>query len=77
VAIVATGDIETAYNLDPGSSSKTLNLNGFYSANEIKFQRTLQGTQNNATPSESIIFEPKYIVQLRDYFEGSTIEWIN
>lgn len=77
VAIVADGSINTAYNLDEGKSTKTLNLKGLYIADNFDFLRTLQGTQNNDTPSESFIFEPKYMIQLRQFFDQSTIRWVS
>lgn len=76
VALIADGNIETAYNLSEGSTTKTLNLSGIYIAEEIMLQRTLQGTQNNDTPSESFVFEPKYSLQLKQFFDNSTIRWV-
>ncbi len=77
IAIFADGDIFSAYNIEDGEATQTLNLKGIYSADEIKLQRTLQGTQNNDTPAESFIFEPKYMIQLREFFDESTIEWVS
>lgn len=75
IAIIADGKLYTAYNLAANQSNKTLNLKGLYVAEEIVFQRTLQGTQNNNTPSESIQFEPKYLVQQRDLFGQYDVKW--
>lgn len=77
IAIFADGDLYSAYNIGDGEATQTLNLNGMYSADEIKLQRTLQGTQNNDTPAESFEFEPKYMIQLREFFDESTVEWVS
>lgn len=76
IAIIASGNIETAYNIDPENDTvNTLNMQGFYIADTIQFQRTLN--DNESTPAESIIFEPKYLIQQKNLFQTSSIEWTN
>ena len=77
IAIFADGDMFSAYNIGDGEATQTLNLNGIYNADEIKLQRTLQGTQNNDTPAESFVFEPKYMIQLKEFFNESTVTWVS
>ncbi len=69
------GDISTAYNVNEGDLTATLVLKGLYLANKFNFQRTLQGTDNSTTPSEDFAFEPKYLIQLRDLYETSSVKW--
>jgi hypothetical protein len=75
VAIITDGILHTAYDLEEGKTTKTLNMYGIYVAEQISFERTLQGTQNNDTPSENIIFEPKYVVQLKEFYSPNSIIW--
>ena len=75
--IIADGDIYTSYNVGENEASPTLYLRGLFSANQIHFQRTLQGTNNNHSPSEDFIFEPKYTIQLKEYFSKSTVKWLS
>ncbi len=75
VAIFADGMFETAYNATEGSAISTLNLRGLFAGDTFAFQRTLQGTNNEDTPSESFVYEPKYLVQLKEYFSSSSVIW--
>jgi len=75
-AIFADGDFYTAYDAEEGEATQTLLLNGLYSANKFNFQRTLQGTNNNDNPSEDFIYEPKYVLQLKDFFGSSIVTWL-
>ena len=75
IAIAADGDFYTAYDASVGQASRTLNLSGFYSANKFYFQRTLQGTNNSVTPTEYFTYEPKYLLELRDYLGENSVSW--
>lgn len=77
VAILADGNFMTAYNIQSGQTTSTLNLNGVYSANKFYFQRTLQGTNNTKYPSESFTYEPKYAIKMRDYLGTNSVKWIS
>ncbi len=75
-ALSADNQIQTAYDITEGESVSTLAMYGVFSADRFLFQRTLQGTNNSATPSEDFHFEPKYLVELKDYFEGGySVVW--
>jgi hypothetical protein len=76
IGIVADGDINTAYDNVEGSSTSTLTLRGTYVANKINFQRTLQGTNNSKSPSEDLIYEPKYLVNLRQFIGEDEVIWL-
>lgn len=75
IAIIADGYIDTAYDIEEGDSTQTVELNGLYHANEFLFKRTLQGTNNNDDPSETINYEPKYLMNLKDLFGNYTVQW--
>lgn len=77
VAILSESKIYTAYDIDEGDSTETLNLRGVFSAEEFVFQRTLLGTDNNDLPSENLQFEPKYSAQLKQFFKNQNIVWEN
>ncbi|MFC1700301.1 hypothetical protein ACFLZ4_01495 [Patescibacteria group bacterium] len=77
IAIIADGDLYTAYDISEGDSAQTLTLSGFFVADEIVLRRTLQGTQNDKDPAEDFIFEPKYIIKLRDYVGVNTVKWLS
>lgn len=72
-AIITNGTIYTAYDIV--NTTATLNLKGFYVAETIDFQRTLQGTNNEITPSENFTYEPKYLVQLKSLFKPTNTRW--
>lgn len=74
-AIIADGDIFTAYNAAEGAHTKTLEWYGLLQGDRIYFQRTLQGTNNEDTPAEDIVYEAKYLVKLRDFFGKNTVSW--
>lgn len=76
IAIFAEGEFQTAYNIEEGDDTETLALNGIYYADKFVFQRTLQGTDNNDTPSEDFHYEAKYAIQLKDYLGGNTVTWL-
>ena len=76
IALIANGDIHSAYDLQEGEAADTLTLNGLYIANKFVFQRTLQGTNNTRYPSESFGYEPKYLVQLKEYIGINSVKWI-
>lgn len=75
VAILADGSFYTAHNVGEDETAQTLELAGIFSADKFVFQRTLQGTNNDDFPSEDFTFEPKYLVQLKDYFRNYTVQW--
>lgn len=77
IAIFADGDINTAYNVAEGDATPTLNFKGVYSTNKFISQRTLQGTNNSSTPSESFTYEPKYLIQQKDFFGKYSVYWKN
>jgi len=74
--IISDGTISTAYNVQEGSPTSTLNLKGAFVANKFRLQRTLQGTNNSDTPSESFIYEPKLLVLLREITGNSQVKWL-
>lgn len=76
-AAIADGSFYNAYDINEGESSKTLNLRGLYSANKFIFQRTLQGTDNSNTPSDDFIYEPKYLIQLKEGFGKYSVKWLD
>ena len=65
----------TAYDVSEGEATPTLALQGIYKADEFIFQRTLQGTNNSNTPSEVFTYQPKFMVQLKQYFGNFSIKW--
>lgn len=75
IAIYADGDFDTASDIAEGESAGTLEFRGMYSGNKYTFKRTLQGTNNEDFPSEDFIYEPKYLVQLREAFGETAIRW--
>lgn len=75
IAIFADGDFYTAYNTEEGDSSQTLEFWGLYHADNFVFQRTLQGTNNDDTPSEDFNYEPKYLMNLKSFFGKNTVSW--
>ena len=75
-AIMADGDINTAYNVTEGDANNTLDMKGIFSANKFIFKRTLQGTNNANFPSETFTYEPKYLIQLRDLYGVYTVKWL-
>jgi hypothetical protein len=77
IAIIADGDFYTAYDINEGETANTLVLNGIFQANKFNFQRTLQGTNNSDTPSESFTFEPKYAIQLKTFFGKYGVRWLS
>ncbi|HSX39156.1 MAG TPA: hypothetical protein VLI92_01030 [Candidatus Saccharimonadales bacterium] len=74
-AIMTDGDFYTAYDINQDEATPTLNLYGVYSANVFHLQRTLQGTNNSTTPSESFYYEPKYAINLRNSFGSYAVTW--
>ena len=75
IGIFANGSFYTAHNISEGEASETLTLRGIYKADKFIFQRTLQGTNNNDDPSEDIIYEPKYLLQMKQFFGNYRIKW--
>jgi len=75
VAVITDQDFYSAYDINEGETTKSLEYNGIYMANKFQFQRTLQGTNNEKYPSDDFIFEPKYLIQLRGYFGKYDIIW--
>jgi hypothetical protein len=75
-AIFTDETISTAYNVEEGEECETLVLRGIYVADKFNFQRTLRGTQNEWYPSESIIYEPKYITKMSDYIKNNSVRWV-
>lgn len=74
-AIIADGIIDTAYNVTEGDGTPTLHFRGFYVADEFVLSHTLLGTQNNDNPSEDFTYEPKYLIQLKQFFNTSDTFW--
>jgi len=77
VAIIADGDIDTASDVAEGESNNPIDFFGVFRANSFLLKRTLQGTNNEDTPSETFNFEPKYLIQLKKYFGNNTVQWKN
>jgi hypothetical protein len=75
VAIITDGSFYNAYNIRERETTKTLVLRGFYSANKFFMQRTLQGVNNNDAPSDDFTYEPKYTIQLRQFFGKNSVVW--
>lgn len=75
VGIMADGDFYTAYDIVEGQAAGTLDITGLFSANKFWFQRTLQGTNNTRYPSESFVYAPKYVTNLRSYLGTNAILW--
>lgn len=73
--IFAEDDFFTSYNISEGEASDTLVMRGIYKADKFVFQRTLQGTNNNDVPSEDIIYEPKFLLQMKQFFGNYNIKW--
>jgi hypothetical protein len=76
LAIFADGEFYTAYNIEEGDATETLELYGLFSADKFVFQRTLQGTDNNDASSEDFNYEPKYAISLKEYLGGNTVTWL-
>jgi hypothetical protein len=75
VAMIADGNFYNAYDIRERETTRTLILRGLYSANRFVLQRTLQGTNNNDLPSDDFTYEPKYVIQLREYFGRNSVVW--
>ncbi|MBI2414807.1 hypothetical protein HYV31_03160 [candidate division WWE3 bacterium] len=75
LGLFADGDIYSAYNMVEGGTSSTLNLKGMFHGDQIILQRTLQGTNNDTSPSEDFTYEPKYLVKLKSLFGKNTVNW--
>lgn len=75
IGIIADGNIETAYNATDNKPVGTLRARGIYNADVVAFQRTLQGTNNNDSPSEEYVYEAKYLVQLNQFFNNNRVRW--
>lgn len=76
IGIISDGDIKTAYNLDEGETCKTLNLKGIFIANRIRFSRTLQGNNNEKSPAENVLYEPKYVLKMSNFIKSNSVKWI-
>ncbi len=74
--IITDGNFYTAYNAEEGKYTSDITLRGIFIANRFYFQRTLQGTRNEKYPSDIIIYEPKYAVNLNDYLGTNTVKWV-
>lgn len=83
--IIAEGIICTAYDgtacLDGNTQTPQLTINGsLISLNQnnpaepIRFRRNL-GADNVATPAEKIVYQPKYLVILRDMLSDTFQKW--
>lgn len=75
VGIFSDEEFYTAYNIGNDEAAGTLTMNGIYVADRFFFQRTLQGTNNNDTPSEDITYAPKLMLQLKQFFGNYTVKW--
>jgi len=76
LALFANNGFYTAYNISEGDSTSQLLIKGVFSAHKFYLQRTLQGTNNEDSPAEDFIYEPKYITKLKSYFGKSSVMWI-
>jgi len=76
-AVITDGDIYTAYNIQEGNATPTLNLRGFYVSDQIILQRTLQGTGNEKYPSEEFFYEPKYITKTAGFLGIESVKWLS
>lgn len=77
IGIIGDGTVYTAYDISEGESTGTLEFNGLLHGDTIQLQRTLQGTNNDDTPSEDFVYEPKYLVKLREFFGRNNVSWIS
>uniref|UniRef100_A0A7C4TS89 CBM-cenC domain-containing protein n=1 Tax=candidate division WWE3 bacterium TaxID=2053526 RepID=A0A7C4TS89_UNCKA len=75
MGILADGDIYSAYDMIEGDTASTLTLKGLFHGDQIFSQRTLQGTNNDNSPSEDFTYEPKYLVKLKSLFGKNTVRW--
>lgn len=73
--IFTDSTMNTAHDLTEGQTAGTLELKGLYSADSIVFKRTLQGTNNDTNPSEDFIYEPKFLIKLKDFFGKHSVTW--
>lgn len=71
--IVTNNDIHTAYDVEEGDATPSLELYGIFTAENFNFQRTLQGTNNTITPSEIFYYEPKFLIHYEDFFLKSSV----
>ena len=76
-AVITDGDIYTAYNIQEGNATPTLNLRGFYVSDQLRLQRTLQGTGNEKYPSEEFFYEPKYITKTAGFLGIESVKWLS
>lgn len=77
VAIFTDGTFNTAYDAEEGDSTQNLEMIGLFHAQKFEFRRTLQGTNNSEDPSETFVYEPKYLVNLVNLFENYSVQWKN
>ena len=75
VGIITDGALETAYNADATKPISTLEAKGIYRANDFVFQRTVQGTNNNTTPSEEYTYDPQLLIKLKPYLLNKKVQW--
>ena len=73
-ALISDKTIYTAYNIISKERTQPLELKGIFSANKFNFQRTLQ---TNDQPAEYFIYEPKYLIEMKEYMGESQMEWVN
>jgi len=76
VGLFSDQTLYTAFDVQEGHPTNTLNLRGIYAADIIAFQRTLQGTNNDDTPSEIITFNPSFLVKMQEILGETQIEWL-
>ena len=73
--IIADDTFYTAYNIGNDEATGTLVAKGIFEANKFIFQRTLQGTNNNDVPSEDFTYEPKFLIQMKQFFGNFKVKW--
>lgn len=74
-AILSDGTFHTAYDIVEGETPEPLVLNGMFAAQDFSFERTLQGLDNDSTPSETFNYEAKYSIQSKQFFSDDRVIW--
>jgi hypothetical protein len=73
-ALFSDQNIYTAYDANPLETTVPLELKGSFSANKFYLQRSLP---INTVPTEHFIYEPKYLINMKNYIKEPQIEWNN
>jgi len=72
-AIITDKNLYTAYNNDTNENGSPLELKGIFNADKFILQRVFR---LNTVPTENFIYEPKYLIKMREFFSKSQIEWV-